>query len=67
VILQALHFESRGKYTSAKIIYHALLGRREGVVVEGGDDGAEGRQVVALWKGQSDECLVVSSCDFWAA
>jgi hypothetical protein len=60
LILQALHLETRGRYTSAKIIYHALLGKREGVVVEDGDDGAEGRRVVELWKGESDECLVVS-------
>ncbi|KAI5449376.1 Inositol phosphatase SIW14 [Naganishia albida] len=60
LILQALHLESRGKYTSAKIIYHALLGKKEGVVVEGGDDGAEGRRVVQVWKGESDECLVTA-------
>ncbi|KAJ9119011.1 hypothetical protein QFC22_003500 [Naganishia vaughanmartiniae] len=98
LILQALHLESLGKYTSARIVYHCLLGRREGVEVPrlalGGldgvdaaaaagvaekdgaeqgqgraglgiargeaDDGTEGVKVMALWKGEPDECFVTA-------
>lgn len=61
-MLQGMYLESRGQYASARIIYHGLLGRREGVVVDGfeGDDGSEGRRVMDLWRGEPDEGLVVS-------
>ncbi|KAJ9092809.1 hypothetical protein QFC21_006685 [Naganishia friedmannii] len=82
LILQALHLESLGKYTSARIVYHCLLGKREGVEVprlaldgdgekegrgglgvgqgEGEDDGTEGVRVMAIWKGEPDECFVTA-------
>ena len=62
LVLQGMYLEVRGQYASARIIYHGLLGKREGVVVDEveGDDGSDGRRVMDLWRGEPDECLVVS-------
>ncbi|KAJ9101500.1 hypothetical protein QFC19_005153 [Naganishia cerealis] len=71
-LAEALHLESLGKYASARIIYHGLLGKRDGVEVPrvtdgldkegaaGQDDGSEGRRVMALWKGEADECFITA-------
>ncbi|GHJ89005.1 hypothetical protein NliqN6_5407 [Naganishia liquefaciens] len=62
LVLQGMYLEVRGQYASARIIYHGLLGKREGVVVDEveGDDGSDGRRVMDLWRGEPDECLVTA-------